>query len=111
MNNVAPFACDMTALSSEQRSRHQELGDFLRSALRAVRELPDGYEFEFPFEPATYDALTEITPLEHACCPFFDIGIRLERDGGKLWWRLTGRDGVKTFIRAEFSPWFGGRSL
>ena len=26
----------------------------------------------------TYNSLAEITPLEHACCPFFDIGIRIE---------------------------------
>jgi hypothetical protein len=83
----------------------------LRSALCAIRELTDGYEFEFPFLPATYNALTQITPLEHACCPFFDVSIRLEREGGKLWWRLTGGEGVKPFIRAEFSPWFGERSL
>lgn len=83
----------------------------MRFALCSIRELPDGYEFEFPFLPAAYNALTQFTPLEHACCPFFDVSIRLEREGGKLWWRLTGRDGVKPFIRAEFSPWFGERSL
>jgi len=110
MSNAGPFACDMTALSSEQRSHHRELGEMLRSALCAVRELPDGYEFEFPFLPATYNAVTQITPLEHACCPFFDVSIRLEREGGKLWWRLTGREGVKAFIRAEFAPWFSDRT-
>jgi hypothetical protein len=76
-----------------------------------VQELPDGYDFEFCMEPATYAALAEITLLEHACCPFFDVSIRLEREGGKLWWRLTGRDGVKPFIRVEFAPWFGGRTI
>ena len=36
---------------------------------------------------------------------FLVISIRLEREGGKLWWQLTGREGVKQFIHAEFSPW------
>ena len=94
----------MTALSSEQRVRHHELAVLLQSSLVAVHELPDGYDFEFPWNPGTYDALAEITPLEHACCPFFDISIRIE--GNKLFWRLTGREGIKPFIRAEFGKWF-----
>ena len=107
----SPFFCNRTALSAEQRQHQQELGKTLRSALLGVQELADGYEFEFVPDRANYQALAEFTPLEHACCPFFDVSIRLEREGGKLWWRLTGRDGAKPFIRAEFSPWFGERSL
>ena len=100
-----PFFCDRTALTSEQRKRQQELGKMLRASILGVQELPDGFEFEFPSDPANYQILTEFTPLERACCPFFDISIRLDREDGKLWWRLTGREGVKQFIRAEFSPW------
>jgi len=43
-----PFFCDMTALSSEQRARHHELAALLQSSLAAIRELPDGYDFDFP---------------------------------------------------------------
>ena len=100
-----PFFCDRTALTPAQRKRQQELSKILRSSVLGIQELPDGFEFEFPSDSANYQALTEFTPLERACCPFFDVSIRLEREGGKLWWRLTGRDGVKQFIRAEFSPW------
>jgi hypothetical protein len=100
-----PFFCDRTALTSEQRKRQQELGRILASSVLGIQELPDGFEFEFPSNPSNYQALTEFTPLERACCPFFDISIRLEREGGKLWWQLTGREGVKQFIHAEFSPW------
>jgi len=100
-----PFYCDRTALTPEQRKRQQELGKILRASVLGIQELPDGFEFEFPSDPANYQALAEFTPLERACCPFFDISIRLEREGGKLWWQLTGREGVKQFIHAEFSPW------
>jgi len=100
------FACDMTALSSEQRARHQDLAALLQSSVATIRELPDGYDFGFPWEPATYAALAELTPLEHACCPFFNIGIRIESGSNKLCWRLTGREGIKPFIRAEFGKWF-----
>jgi hypothetical protein len=102
---MVPFACDMTALSTMQRARHQELGNLLRSVLREVRELSDGYEFEFSLNSPTYSALTELTPLEHACCPFFSISIRIEPDK-QLLWRLSGAEGVKQFIQAEFAQWF-----
>lgn len=101
-----PFACDMTALSTEQRTRHYELAKLLQSSLADICELPDGYDFEFAWSPAAYNALAEITPLEHACCPFFDIGIRIEAEGNRLCWRLTGQEGIKSFIRAEFGKWF-----
>src|SRR3954466_15075308 len=106
MSSPTPFSCDMTALSGEQRVRHQELATWLQSSLATIQELPDGYEFEFPWSPDTYAALAEITPLEHACCPFFDIGIRIESKSNKLGWRLTSREGIKPFIRAEFGKWF-----
>jgi hypothetical protein len=42
---------------------------------------------------------------EGLCCPFFDIDMHVEREGGSLWLRLTGRGGVKQFIRADFAAW------
>src|SRR5579872_7358233 len=102
MSIPSPFACDMTALSSEQRARYHELAALLQSSLAIIRELADGYEFEFSWERTMYAALAEITPLEHACCPFFDIAIRIESESNKVCWRLTGREGIKPFIRAEF---------
>lgn len=98
----------MTALSSEQRARHHELAGLLQSSLAAIREVRDGYEFEFLWSLDTYNTLAELSPLEHACCPFFDISIRIESEGNKLCWRLTGQEGIKPFIRAEFAAWFGG---
>ena len=100
----------MNALSREERSRHNELGAILRAALLAINELENGYEFEFVPLPENYRAVTELTPLEHACCPFFDIGIVLTQHD-KLSWKLTGGEGVKQFIAQEFEPWFAGRSL
>ncbi|HEX9501697.1 MAG TPA: hypothetical protein VGA10_08595 [Thermoanaerobaculia bacterium] len=101
------FACDRLALSPEIRKRHFEvLGPALRAVKLAVRELPDGYEFEFPSDAKTLPMLEEWIAQERLCCPFFDIDLRLERAGGPAWMRLTGRTGTKDFIRADFSAWF-----
>lgn len=104
---LSPFACDRLALSAEQRKRHfDELSPQLRALAKAVRELPDGYEFEFPADPATFQLVSEWAAGEHLCCPFFDIDLRLEREHGAFWLRLTGREGVKQFVKVDFGKWF-----
>jgi hypothetical protein len=103
----SPFACDRMALNAVQRKRHfDELGPKLRTLVVSVRELADGYEFEFPGDASTYLLVTEWVGGEHVCCPFFDIDLRLDREGGATWIRLTGRPGTKEFIRIDFKPWF-----
>ena len=101
--HVSPFACNGLALSPEVRKRHfEELGPALLKLKRSTRELPDGYEFEFPPDNRTYQLLTEWAFQERLCCPFFDIDLRFDREGGPLWLRLTGRPGTKEFIKEEF---------
>lgn len=103
----SPFACNRLALYPEQRKRHfEELSPALRSMKTGMRELPDGYEFKFPSDSKTYQLLAEWVAGERVCCPFFDIDLRSEREGGPTWLRLTGRDGVKQFIEADFVSWF-----
>lgn len=102
-----PFACNRLALTPETRARHfNELGPALRQLTKSVRELPDGYEFQFVSSAATFHLLTEWVAGEYLCCPFFDIDVLVSREGGPLRLRLTGRDGVKQFIQADFSRWF-----
>jgi len=99
----SPFACNAFALSREVRKRHfEELGPALLKLKKSTRELPDGYEFEFPSDNKTYQLLTEWAFQERLCCPFFDIDLRFDRENGPLWLRLTGRAGTKEFIKAEF---------
>jgi hypothetical protein len=104
----SPLACNAFVLSPEQRNRHfDELGPALRALRKSVREFDDGYEFEFPADPATLQLLAEWSIQERMCCPFFDINLRLEREGGPLWLRLTGRKGTKEFIKMEAAAWIG----
>jgi hypothetical protein len=49
--------------------------------------------------------LTEWAAGERLCCPFFDIEIRMEREGGSVWLKLTGREGTKQFIEVDAAPW------
>ena len=101
--HLTPFACNALALSPEARKRHfEELEPALLKLTKSTRELPDGYEFEFSADNKTYQLLTEWAFQERLCCPFFDIDLRFDREGGPLWLRLTGRPGTKEFIKEEW---------
>lgn len=100
------FACNRLALSPAARHRHfDELGPALRDLRKKVRELPNGYEFEFPSDANTVATLTEWAGGERLCCPFFDIEVRMEAENGPVWLRLTGRKGTKQFIEADAAAW------
>ena len=102
----SPFACNRAALDPAARRRHfDELGPAIRAKIRSVRELSDGYEFELPGDSGTYAQVTEWSAGERACCPFFDIAVVSEREGGALRLRLTGRSGVKQFMEVDGAAW------
>lgn len=106
VSHESPFACDRLALDAEARRRHfEELGPALRTLRERVRELSNGYEFRFPSDPKTIAMVAEWAAGERLCCPFFDIQLRMEREGGPVWMRLTGRKGTKEFIKADAAAW------
>jgi hypothetical protein len=94
------LACDRQALSATQRERHfNVLVPYLRSRIQGVKELEDGYEFEFTGDLAALALAADWADGEHLCCPFFEIDLKLE--AGAVWLRLTGPEGAKELIRSE----------
>jgi hypothetical protein len=100
-----PFACDMSALSPAERRRHIATTKEVFGTVQEIRELPNGYSFRLPDEDGVFMQAAAFVSRERLCCPFFGFGIELEPNGRAVWLRLTGREGVKPFIREEF----GGR--
>ena len=102
----SPFFCNVKALSPAARTRHfDELGPMLQSLKLAVRELSNGYAFQFPADSATVALVAEWVAGERACCPFFDVAMTFDREGGPFWVTLAGRPGTKEFIRADAPGW------
>jgi hypothetical protein len=97
------FYCNIKALTAEERARHKQLGEKLTAARKEIVELPKGYEFQFSPKSITIGELAEWVSNERKCCPFFDFHIDLEGEGSLLCLRLTGEEGIKAFIRAEFA--------
>lgn len=107
----SPFACDMSAISADQRGAHLASIDKLFRAGESLHELPNGYTFRLRAESDESDLLltaAQFIALERLCCPFFGFGLEIQREGGAVWLSLTGREGVKPFIIAEIGAHLPG---
>ena len=92
------FACDMNALSPEQRQRHSELAGELRPAVAEIIELPNGYVARFGTN--LDEQIAEFCALEILCCPFFELECSQYEGASSL--SITGPGDIKPFIRVEF---------
>ena len=102
MNAQTGFYCNTKALSAEERVRHEALTKKLLAKRQETIETEKGYEFQYSPGEVTIGEVAEWVVAESKCCPFFDFHIDLEKEGTLVCLRLTGAEGVKQFIRAEF---------
>jgi hypothetical protein len=96
------FYCNIKALTPDERARHQELTEKLIAARAAIVETDRGYEFQFTPAAISLAELATWAVAESKCCPFFNFHLDLEKAGTLLCLGLTGEQGIKPFIRAEF---------
>ena len=96
------FYCNSKALTAEERARHKQSSEKLMAARKETVETEKGYEFQYSPGDVTLAELAEWVVAESKCCPFFDFHIDLENQGKLVCLRLTGEEGIKAFIRAEF---------
>jgi hypothetical protein len=93
------FACDMTALRPDQRTRHRAVTKrLLEHSTR--KELADGYVFTIDRQHISVPELAEWVADESRCCPAVDFHVELPAFG-PLTLRLDGGADVKEFIAAE----------
>ncbi len=96
-----PVACDWSALTADQQERQRSLYRRLREDVKEVRELDDGYAFRHSPDGDVLLAIAEFVANERLCCPFFEFGLTVERDGGPVWLRMTGGGDAKRVLEAE----------
>ena len=106
-NNVTPFACELGVIPADERLQHLTTARELFQSVARIRELNDGYAFQIRETPVALVQAAQFIDRERLCCPFFRFGLEVEAEGGWLWLRLTGRAGVKEFIRAEIAEFLG----
>ena len=105
--NVTPFACELGAIPADERPQHLATARELFQSVERIRELDDGYAFQIRETPGALVQVAQFIDRERLCCPFFGFGLEVEAEAGSLWLRLTGREGVKEFIRAEIAEFLG----
>ncbi|HKR64655.1 MAG TPA: hypothetical protein VJZ00_13065 [Thermoanaerobaculia bacterium] len=93
------LACNMNALTKEQRARHETVTKrLLEHATR--KDLADGYVFTIDPSRVSVAELAEWVADESRCCPAVDFHVELPAFG-PLTLRLDGGADVKQFIAAE----------
>jgi hypothetical protein len=102
MSTAAVFACDLGAMSREERATHSRVVRELFGAVERIDALPNGYAFHLPATSAALRATAEFLDLERLCCPFFAFVVELPAAAAALRLSVTGPEGVQPFVRAEF---------
>ena len=100
--NDTPFACNMSALKTDEKKRVLELLENLKTRRQEIKELPDGFAFRYSTDNEIIKNTAEFIALERLCCPFFEFDLTVEKENGATWLQLSGREGVKDFIKIEF---------
>lgn len=96
------LACDLTAIPASGREEHLLTAPELFQTVQEVQELTNGYAFRFLNEPGKFMAIAKYIENERWCCPFFQFELEIKPNGGALWLRLTGGEGVKDLLKATF---------
>jgi hypothetical protein len=99
MQNEIPLACSLT--QEEYGVRENEIQGIFASS-QQVRELEDGYAFQFPGEKRSIDTLIHFIVEERVCCPFFAFELHFEPGQGPVWLYIRGQEGVKEMLRDQF---------
>jgi hypothetical protein len=101
MSETPPtLACDLGALSENERARRSTLASRVSARFREVQELPDGYAGCLDPDPAIVRDALDWLLLERRCCPFLRLELSFEPSSGPAWFRFSGGPGVKEFLAA-----------
>ena len=95
-----PIACDMTALSRDERQCYDLLRPRVLAAVDSVAETAHSFQLRLTSAITAQD-VAEWMALEHRCCPFLTITFTIRPDD-TCWVELGGSAAIKEFLRDEF---------
>jgi hypothetical protein len=96
------LACNLKAIGAAQRPRYNDLMKRLRASARAHSDVAGGYVFQLDSNAISLPEVAEWIAMERLCCPF--LTFQLSTSGDRPDWHLTltGPQGVKALLQAEF---------
>lgn len=95
-----PIACDMTALSADERREYDVLRPRVLDSLEDVHETVNGFGLRIGSAVSIRD-VAQWLEMEHRCCRFLDIVLALKGDG-TTWIEMGGSPAIKAFLKEEF---------
>lgn len=99
--NDTNYFCDVSALTSQERSRYQEFEKLLFPMVKAIDELDNGYAVQFPMSPENFTMMAEFVTYESRCCPFLSFALITNSGEETACLDITGPEDAKPFIQAE----------
>jgi hypothetical protein len=96
-----PVACQIDALTPEERSTQKRLWAHLIANAREIKEHDTGYSLKF----GARESLSELALLmliEARCCPFLSIRVEYSPEESKI--TLFGPAPTKDILRAQLHP-------
>lgn len=98
-----PIACDPSGISPEEMDRWMKvIIPKVYKAVQEIQELPDGWAWRLPSTPEILMLVAEDLNIERRCCPFINYTLEIPPNKAPFWLRMTGREGVKEFLRMGF---------
>ncbi|MCH7479062.1 MAG: hypothetical protein IIA14_13305 [SAR324 cluster bacterium] len=97
----AGLACLLT--DAEIRKRRAAIQAEFKQGVKAVKELPDGYELQFPGDPQWIRVLSAFIEYESHCCPFLTFSLKVSEKSGPIYLQLTGSQDAKRLLKAELN--------
>jgi hypothetical protein len=98
---LPPIACNLKALTSQQRKQLEQTGEHVISAITASRDLNDGYAFHIDSAKASLIDVAQWLELWRRCCPFYEFQVDFHAADASLWLSVKGRPGVKEYIPVD----------
>lgn len=103
------LACELGALSRDERARRSAVASRVSARFREVRETSDGYTARLDPEPEIVQDALDWILLERRCCPFLRLELHVEPAIGPVWLQFGGEPGVKSFLAAAGLKAFASR--
>ena len=90
--------CKLDAIPPEKQEAHlANARRLLQEDYLALKELPDGYAFQFTAEK--YEMIAEYIALERLCCGFFTFALKITPHQGPIWLHIHGNEQIKAFLK------------
>jgi hypothetical protein len=96
-----PIACNLKALTPQQRKQLEQIGEHVTSAMTTSRDLNDGYAFRIDPTKASLMDVTRWLDLGRRCCPFYEFRIDFHAADATIRLSVEGRPVVKEYIPVD----------